>query len=67
MPSKGCIVIVEPDDLIRELLERWLGEAGYVVAPPTKEHVSGSVVAQLVIADISSPGMPGDTIRVLGT
>ena len=22
--SQGCIVIVEPDELLRELLERWL-------------------------------------------
>jgi DNA-binding response OmpR family regulator len=27
----GYILIVETDDLIRELLERWLGEAGHAV------------------------------------
>ena len=32
MKGKGFIVIQEEDDLIRELLERWLGEAGYAVA-----------------------------------
>ena len=31
MKGKGFIVIQEEDDLIRELLERWLGEAGYSV------------------------------------
>ena len=38
VPSKGCIVIVEPDELIRELLERWLGEAGYQVVTTNKNH-----------------------------
>ena len=31
MQRNGHILIVETDDLIRELLERWLGEAGYGV------------------------------------
>src|SRR5262245_50055095 len=29
--EKGRIHVIEPDDLIRGLLERWLGEAGYTV------------------------------------
>jgi len=62
---KGCIAIVEPDDLIRELLQRWLGEAGYTVVLCAKDHDPGPVDAQLVIADISSPGIPGDTIGVI--
>jgi DNA-binding response OmpR family regulator len=52
---KGYVVIVEPDDLIRELLERWLGEAGYGVVLSAKDHGAGMVMPQLVIADISSP------------
>src|SRR5262249_5041899 len=53
--AKGCIVIVEPDDLIRKLLERWLGEAGFeVVAVPT-HHAIPQVVPQLVLTDISEP------------
>lgn len=53
--SKGWIVIVEPDDLIRELLERWLGEAGYGVLCVAKDHAILEVTPQLVIADISDP------------
>jgi DNA-binding response OmpR family regulator len=62
---KGYIVIVEPDDLIRELVERWLGEAGYGVILSAKDHSSGTVTPQLVIADISSPDNAGTTIKVL--
>ena len=36
--QRGCIVVVEPDDLIRELLERWLREAGYAVLLSTRDH-----------------------------
>jgi len=62
--AKGCIVIVEPDDLIRELMARWLGEAGYaVVLPPGDDIVM--VSPRLVIADISSPGTCGPTVGAL--
>ena len=64
MSSKGCIVIVEPDDLIRELLERWLGEAGYGVVS-VKDHGQDVVKPQLVIADISDPSCAGTTIGPL--
>jgi DNA-binding response OmpR family regulator len=63
--SKGSIVIVESDDLIRELLERWLGDAGYGVTLPAKGHHPGSVTPQLVIADISSPDSAETTIKAL--
>jgi CheY-like chemotaxis protein len=62
---QGCIVIVEPDDLIRELLDRWLGEAGYSVIVAAKDHSNAMVKPQLVIADISSPGSSGATIGAL--
>jgi len=52
---KGCIVIVEPDDLIRQLLERWLGEAGYRILDPANVHGKGKVVPNLVIADVPDP------------
>ena len=65
MPSRGCIVIVEPDDLIRELLERWLGEAGYGVILSAKNHSPAMVKPQLVIADISSSDSAGTTIGAL--
>ena len=65
MNSKGGIVIVESDDLIRELLRCWLGEAGYGVILPDKDHNPGLVMPQLVIADISSPDSAETTIKEL--
>jgi DNA-binding response OmpR family regulator len=59
------IVIVEPDDLIRELLERWLAEAGYGVVLCAKDHDKPVVTPQLVIADISNPGSADATIGAL--
>jgi DNA-binding response OmpR family regulator len=63
--SRGCIVNVEPDDLIRELLERWLGEAGYRGVPVAKNHEMPMVLPLLVITDISEPGSAGNTIEAL--
>ena len=65
VPSQGCIVIVEPDELIRELLERWLGEAGYEVAFDARDHAVPMDMPRLVIADISDPGGAGSTIEAL--
>jgi DNA-binding response OmpR family regulator len=65
--SHGYIVIVEPDDLIRELLERWLGEAGYGVVLSAKYHDEFMVIPKLVIADISDPGIAGAKIEALQT
>lgn len=63
MPSGDLIVIVEPDDLIRELLERWLGEAGYQVV--ARNHAVPMVIPRLVVADISAPAGAGATIAAL--
>lgn len=49
MKGKGFIVIQEEDDLIRELLERWLGEAGYSLCG------EGYEAPCLVIANVPSP------------
>src|SRR5512133_3738485 len=49
--SKGCIVIVEPDDLIRVLVERWLDEAGFQACPVFKDHALPVVMPRLVITD----------------
>jgi len=65
VPSRGCIVIVEPDDLIRELLERWLDEAGYQAVTVAKDHGVPVVMPRLVITDISEPGTAGNTIEAL--
>ena len=58
MKGKGFIVIQEEDDLIRELLERWLGEAGYVVSIADAGNTRAAPQAEapcLVIANVPSP------------
>ena len=65
MSLKGWIVVVEPDDLIQQLLERWLREAGYGVLFRAKVHEAITVVPSLVIADVSDPASAGRTIEVL--
>jgi DNA-binding response OmpR family regulator len=47
--KKGLVVIHEDDDLIRQLLERWLVEAGYAVRATADE------APRLVIANVPSP------------
>jgi DNA-binding response OmpR family regulator len=58
---KACIVIVEPDDLIRKLLERWLGEAGFDVVAVATHDAIPAVTPRLVITDISDP----DSARII--
>ena len=53
--KRGYIVIVETDDLIRELLERWLGEAGYAVVAAAAGAPAQEQPVRLVIVNISSP------------
>ena len=65
MPSSTCIVIIEPDKLIRPPLERWLGGAGYQAVSVGKDHVLPMVKPWLVIKDISDPGSAGNTIEAL--
>jgi len=59
------IVIVEPDDLMRELLERWLGGTGYQTFAVAQNHVLPVVKPRLVITDISEPRSAGNTIEAL--
>ena len=65
MASAFYIAILEPDELIRGLLERWLREAGYEVIPTARDHPSGMDIPHLVIADISDPVSAGATIEAL--
>ena len=65
MPKSGHIVIDEPDELIRQLLERWLGEAGYQTLPAVQDHDLSMVKLCLVITDISEPARAGNTIEAL--
>lgn len=47
--SKRPVLVLEEDVQIRELLERWLGEAGYAVSLVAQERLG------LVIADVPNP------------
>jgi DNA-binding response OmpR family regulator len=57
--QKQRILVVEPDDQILGLLERWLGEAGYAVIVETLSsptQPAGRVVdPHLVIIDVPEP------------
>ena len=59
MQQKRRILVVEPDDLILGLLERWLGEAGYSVvveASLTQPSVAvNGAEPHLVIIDVPEP------------
>ena len=65
MDQKGYIVIVETDDLIRGLLERWLGEVGYTVVAATLDAPALERPPRLVIVNVSKPRYPGAMIRSL--
>jgi len=57
--QKGYILVVEPNDLILGLLERWLGEAGYTVIVGTSQSLPQAVgeggQPHLVIVDVPTP------------
>lgn len=59
MQRKGFIAIHEEDDLIRELLERWLGEAGFAV------HAAVDEAPRLVIVNVASPRGAQERIEAL--
>jgi DNA-binding response OmpR family regulator len=65
MQRKGCIVVVETDDLIRDLLERWLSEAGYTVLTTGADTPLPEHSPSLVIVNVSRPGHSGTLIRSL--
>jgi len=57
--QKQRILVVEPDDQILGLLERWLGEAGYAVlvetSPRPTQDAGSRVDPHLVIIDVPDP------------
>ena len=63
----GLILVVETDDLIRELLARWLGEAGYTVQAGAAGDPAPEEGVRLVIADVASPRGAGALVASLRT
>ena len=59
MQQKKRLLVVEPDDQILGLLERWLSEAGYAVlveaSPSQLGAVTDGEVPHLVIIDVPDP------------
>jgi DNA-binding response OmpR family regulator len=53
--DKGHILIVETDDLIRQLLERWLSEAGYGVHADASGVLAPATAPDLVIVNVPRP------------
>ncbi len=67
MQPKGLIFVVEQNDLILRLLERWLGEEGYAVAVGTSQSLAQAVgegrKPDLVIIDVPTPRSAEETIK----
>ena len=59
--TRDRLLIIETDDLIRELLVRWLTEAGYFVA---EDDLQTNGLA-LVIADVPNPARADAALREL--
>jgi DNA-binding response OmpR family regulator len=62
--QKGYIVVIEPDELIRHLLESWLKDAGYTVVIGGYDG-RAHAEPQLVIANIPSPSRGGPVVACL--
>jgi DNA-binding response OmpR family regulator len=65
--KKGYILVIEGDDLICQLLQRWLREGGYTVAAGDlarlRQHGSNEPPPLLVILDLANPRSAGVLIR----
>jgi len=65
---KERILVVEPNDLILGLLERWLSEAGYSVVVEDWQRLTqamgeGPEMPDLVIIDVPTPRAAGPMVR----
>lgn len=67
MKRTGRILVVESNDLIRDLLERWLSEAGYEVVVEALQGLPQAIGAgdgpRLVIIDVQAPRSAEGIIR----
>src|SRR5262245_55131187 len=59
---KGNILVVETDDLIRGLLTRWLGEAGYAVHACAAGDPPPDGGVGLVVGDVANPRRAGSLV-----
>lgn len=62
MPPPFRIAVVEPDDLMRQLLLRWLEEAGYRAESVRLGGLAGRGF-DLVVADVPGPRAVGALVR----
>ena len=53
MKTGHRIAVIDEDDAVRELVQRWLADAGHVVE--THAHLAGVGDVDLVIAEVASP------------
>jgi DNA-binding response OmpR family regulator len=64
---RNRILVIEPDDLILGLLERWLGEAGYAVIVEEAQNFRRALREErepnLVIIDVPRPRDAGTIIQ----
>ena len=68
MQPKGRILVVEHDDLILRLLERWLGEAGYTVLSETPQNLAAvgeKAEPELIIIDVPTPRSAEKTVKAI--
>ena len=67
MQQKGRILVVEQNDLILRLLERWLGEEGYTVVAGASQSAAQAVgeggEPELVIIDVPAPRSAENIIK----
>lgn len=69
MNRKGHILLVEIDDLMRELMERWLGAAGYTVIAAGHGAMHAPPPANapcLVIVSVANPRVAQQLFPLLG-
>ena len=58
---RNRVLVIETDDLIHQLIDRWLTEAGYIVA--TSDAPASGIA--LVIADVPNPAQAEAVLREL--
>ncbi len=63
---QGLVLVVEPDDLMRGLLEFWLTEVGYDVTVCASCEIGGHRQPDLVILNVRRPRELGEWASMFG-